>query len=355
MHAVGLTHYLPISDPESLHDVDLPMPEPEERDLLVRVEAISVNPVDTKIRRSQGPEDPGAAPRILGWDAAGVVEAVGSKVTLFQPGNEVFYAGSISRAGANSTYNLVDERIVALKPRTLDMAHAAALPLTAITAYEALIERMGISLAGGSAGKTILIIGGAGGVGSMAIQIAKIASLRVIATASRMESNDWCRKMGADEVIDHSQALPEQLQELTGSSVQYILNTSHTERYWQTMSEIIQPQGRMCCIVDTTEVVDLNVLKRKSISFAWEFMFTRPMFQTEDMVEQHKLLTQVAHWIDTGIVQSTMTETLSPINAANLRTAHARLESGHMIGKLVLAGWGFTERQPLGEQKSNGL
>lgn len=339
MKAVGLTRYLPITNPESLRDVDLPRPEPGERDLLVQVEAISVNPVDTKIRRSKGPDYYEASPRVLGWDAAGVVEAVGSKVTLFQPGDEVYYAGNITCSGTNSEYHLVDERIVARKPGSLNMVHAAALPLTAITAYEALFDRLGISSEEESAGKTILIIGGAGGVGSLATQIAKIANIRVIATASRPESQSWCRKMGADEVIDHIKSIPDQLQRLNSVTVDYILNTSSTDQHWAAMCEVIKPQGGICCMVDATDAVNLNALKRKSVTFAWEFMFTRPMYQTEDMIEQHKLLTRVARWIDAGMIQSTLTETLSPINAANLRTAHARLESGRMIGKLVLTGW----------------
>jgi zinc-binding alcohol dehydrogenase family protein len=339
MKAVGLTRYLPITDSESLRDVELPRPEPGDRDLLVRVEAISVNPVDTKIRRSKGPDHQEALPRVLGWDAAGVVEAVGPKATLFQPGIEVYYAGSITRPGTNSEYHLVDERIVAKKPRSFDMAHAAALPLTAITAYEAFCDRMGILFEGDSVEKTVLIIGGAGGVGSIATQIAKIANLRVIATASRPESQSWCRKMGADEVLDHTKSIPDQLQRLNCSTVDYIFNTSTTEQHWPAMCEVIKPQGRICCIVDTIEAVDLNALKKKSVTFAWEFMFTRPMYQTDDMVAQHKLLTQVACWVDAGMIQSVLTETLSPINAANLRAAHAKLESGRMIGKLVLTGW----------------
>lgn len=339
MKAVGLSRYLPITDPESLQDVDLLRPEPKERDLLVRVEAISVNPVDTKIRRSKGPEHHEASPRVLGWDAAGVVEAVGSRATLFQPGNEVYYAGSITRPGANSEYHLVDERIVAMKPRSFDMAHAAALPLTAITAYEALFDRMGISIEGEPAGKTILIIGGAGGVGSIAIQIGKIANLRVIATASRPESQAWCRKMGADEVIDHTRSIPDQLEQLDRPMVDYILNTSQTDQHWQAMCEAIKPQGRICGIVETAESVDLNALKQKSATFAWEFMFTRSMYQTEDMIEQHQLLTRIAEYADRQMTQSSLTETLSPINAANLRMAHAKIEAGHMIGKLVLTGW----------------
>ena len=339
MKAVGLTQYLPIDKPESLIDVELPRPEPEERDLLVRVEAISVNPVDTKIRRSKGPEAKESLPRVLGWDAAGVVEAIGNKVTLFQPGDEVYYAGSLIRQGANSEYHLVDERLVAKKPASLNMAQAAALPLTAITAYEALFDRVGISQQGESDGKAILIIGGAGGVGSLAIQLAKIAKLHVIATASRPESQAWCRKMGADAVIDHANSIPDQLEQLHRPMVDYILNTSQTDQHWQAMCEAIKPQGRICGIVDTAESVDLNALKRKSATFAWEFMFTRSMYQTEDMIEQRKLLMRIAEWVDRQKIQSTLTETLSPINAANLRTAHAKIEAGHMIGKLVLTGW----------------
>jgi zinc-binding alcohol dehydrogenase family protein len=219
------------------------------------------------------------------------------------------------------------------------MAQAAALPLTAITAYEALFDRLGISQQGASDGETILIIGGAGGVGSLAIQLANIAKLHVIATASRPESQAWCRKMGADEVIDHTQSIPDQLEQLHRPMVEHILNTSQTDQHWQAMCEAIKPQGRICGIVDTAESVDLNALKRKSAAFVWEFMFTRSMYQTGDMIEQHHLLTQIAEWVDRQKIQSTLTETISPINAANLRTAHAKLESGRMIGKLVLSDW----------------
>jgi len=339
MKAIGLTQYLSIDNPESLIDVELPRPEPEERDLLVRVEAIAVNPVDTKIRRSKGPEEKEGSPRVLGWDAAGVVEAIGSKVSLFQPGDAVYYAGSVTRPGANSEYHVVDERIVAKKPVSLNMAESAALPLTALTVCEGLFDRMGVSVDGGSAGNTLLIIGGAGGVGSIGIQIAKLANLFVIATASRPESQSWCRKMGADAVIDHTKSIPNQLQQVQRPMVDYIFNTSSTDQHWQAMCEAIKPQGYICGIVDTTESVDLNALKRKSATFAWEFMFARSMYQTEDMIQQHKLLTQVAGWLDAQMIHSTLTKTLSPINAANLRTAHAQIEAGHMIGKLALTGW----------------
>jgi len=339
MKAVGCTYPLPITDSDALQDRELPKPEPWGRDLLVRVEAVSVNPVDTKIRRSQAGEHQEGALRVLGWDVAGVVDSVGSDVNLFQAGDEVYYSGSLIRQGANSEYHLVDERLVAKKPVSLNMAQAAALPLTAITGYEALFDRMAISSDGGSEGKAILIIGGAGGVGSLAIQLAKIAKLHVIATASRHESQAWCRKMGADEVIDHSQSIPDQLQQLHRPMVNYILNTSQIDQHWQAMCEAIKPQGRICGIVETAESVDLNALKQKSATFSWEFMFTRSMYQTEDMIEQHKLLTRISEWVDRQMIQSTLTETLSPINAANLRTAHAKIEAGHMIGKLVLTGW----------------
>ena len=339
MKAVGLTRYLPITDPESLLDVELPKPEPYGRDLLVRIEAISVNPVDTKIRHSKGPDHHEALPQVLGWDAAGVVVATGNEVAMFQPGDAVYYSGSIGRPGCNSEYHLVDERIVGKKPAFWSMAQSAALPLTVITAYEALFDRMGIAKDGRAEGQVLLIIGGAGGVGSIAIQFAKLVNLLVIATASRAESKSWCRGMGADAVIDHSQSLLPQLQQLGYPLVDYILNTSHMEQHWTDMAEAIKPQGHICGIVDTPGPVDINALKRKSATFSWEFMFTRSMYQTDDMVEQHKLLTQVAHWVDSGMIQSTLTETLSPINAANLKTAHAKVESGRMIGKFVLTGW----------------
>ncbi len=339
MKAIGSACPLPISEPASLQDVELPKPIPGKRDLLVRVEAVSVNPVDTKIRRAPVAAEQEGAQRVLGWDVAGAVETVGAQVDLFQPGDEIYYSGSLVRPGANSEFHVVDERLVAKKPTSLTMAQAAALPLTAITAYEALFDRMAIPFQNDSHSKAILIIGGAGGVGSLAIQLAKIAKLHVIATASRSESQAWCRKMGADDVIDHTQSIPEQLEQLRRPMVEYILNTSQTDQHWDAMCKAIKPQGRICGIVDTSESVDLNALKSKSATFVWEFMFTRSMYQTDDMIEQHHLLTRIAEWVDHQKIQSTQTETLSPINATNLRKAHARLESGRMIGKLVLTGW----------------
>ena len=339
MKAVARLRPLPINQAEALQDIEISTPIAEPKDLLVRVEAVSVNPVDTKMRRQNSPPDKKEPPRVLGWDAAGVVERIGSEVKRFRPGDEVFYAGSLIRPGCNSEFHLVDERIAAHKPKTWTMAQSAALPLTAITAYEALFDRMGIAQHGRHEGKAILIIGGAGGVGSIAIQIAKLVKLHVVATASRAESEAWCKKMGADLVIDHSRPMVPQLQQMGYPTVEYILNTSSTEQHWMAMAEAIKPQGRLCGIVDTMEPVDLNVLKRKSATFSWEFMFTRSMYHTEDLVRQHELLTQVAEWIEQGHIQPTLTETLSPITAANLRHAHAKLEEGRMIGKLVLTGW----------------
>ncbi len=337
MKAVALKRYLPISDPESLLDVELPDPKPEGRDLLVRVHAVSVNPVDTKVRAPKDQTE--AQPRVLGWDAAGVVEAVGPGVTHFKVGDAVFYAGSIVRAGCDSELHLVDERIVGPKPRSLDFAQAAALPLTALTAHEALFDRMAIDLGGRHAGRTLLLLNGAGGVGSIAIQLAKLAGLRVIATASRPESQQWCRTLGADHVINHREDLPKQLAALGTPEVDYLFNTVDTAAYWKVMGEVIKPFGRMAFIVGTPERFDIGTLMAKSVSFSWELMFTRARFQTQDMDEQRRILTEVAGLIDAGRLRTTLTETLSPINAANLRAAHAKLESGTMVGKLALEGW----------------
>lgn len=337
MRAIGLKRYLPISDVESLIDVVLPDPKPEGRELLVKVLAVSVNPVDTKVRSPKDTIE--STPRVLGWDAAGVVEAVGPEVSLFKPGDEVYYAGSIARPGSNSELHVVDERIVGSKPKSLDFAQAAALPLTVITAYEGLFERLGINPGGRHKGASLLVIGGAGGVGSIATQIATLAGLQVIATASRDETRAFCARMGAAHVVDHRSDLPEQLRGLGFPQVDYILNTADTSGHWAAMAELIRPLGRICGIVESKQPVDLTQLMRKSASFSWELMFTRSLFKTEDMIRQHELLDEVAGWVDAGRLQTTMTEHVSPINAVNLRAAHAKLESGRMIGKLVLSGW----------------
>jgi zinc-binding alcohol dehydrogenase family protein len=335
--AVALTHDLPIADPESLVDVTLPDPAPTGHDLLVRVAAVSVNPVDTK-QRAPNPKVE-TQPRVLGWDAAGTVAAVGSEVTLFEPGDEVYYAGDVTRQGSNSELQLVDERIVARKPRTLDFAQAAAIPLTAITAWECYFDRMKIDPGGAHRGATLLVIGGAGGVGSIGIQIAKVAGLKVVATASRPETIAWVKELGADHVADHSQPLRPQLEALGVKFVDYIANFNDTDRYWGEMGDLIRPQGAVCMIVASKGPLAQDAVRGKSATVCWELMFTRPRFKTPDMIEQHRLLTRVAELIDAGRIRGTLRETLRPINAANLRAAHAKLESGKTIGKLVVAGW----------------
>ncbi|MDW3680577.1 zinc-binding alcohol dehydrogenase family protein [Cupriavidus sp. CV2] len=338
MKAVGLTRYLPIDDPQSLVDVELATPAPEGRDLLVKVAAISVNPVDAKVRAPKDKVEP--AVRVLGWDAAGTVAAVGPEVTLFKVGDPVFYAGSITRPGANSEFHLVDERIVGHKPALLDFAQAAALPLTAITAWEALFDRLGVSPQGEHAGRSVLVIGGAGGVGSIGIQLAKtLAGLTVIATASRPESAAWCRELGADHTIDHRGDMLAQLRKLGFAEVDYILCFNDTDRHFAAMATAIAPQGKICSIVENSGPLAVGDLKSKSATFVWEFMFTRSMFGTPDMIEQYLLLNEVARLVDAGRLRTTLGENLGRIDAANLRRAHAMLESGQTIGKLVLEGF----------------
>lgn len=338
MKAVALTRYLPIDDPQSLVDVDLPKPAAKDRDLLVRIEAISVNPVDTKVRAPKPQIE--AQPKVLGYDAAGIVEAVGDKVTLFQPGDAVYYAGDITRSGSNAQFQLVDERIVGHKPKTLDFAQAATLPLTSITAWELMFHRMRLDADGGDAGKSLLIIGGAGGVGSIAIQLAARAGLATIATASRPETVAWCRQMGAQHVIDHRQPLRPQLEAVDLRHVDAIVNLADTDRYWETMGDLVAAQGRIGLIVEPKGPLAIgNQFKAKCVGIHWETMFGRSRLQTSDMIEQHRLLDRVAALVDGGELQTTHTETIGVINAANLRAAHARLESGTTIGKLALAGW----------------
>ncbi len=339
MKAVGIYRHLPITDPESLVDLEIPAPVATGRDLLVKIAAIAVNPVDTKVRRGTGhPAEP--SPRILGWDAAGVVEAAGPDCTLFRAGDAVYYAGSITRQGANSEYHLVDERIAGHKPRRLSFPEAAALPLTSITAWEGLFDRMHVSPRGDDEGRSVLILGGAGGVGSIGIQIAKrVAKLKVIATASRSESREWCLKLGADAVVNHAGDLPGQLREIGQPCVDYILCCNDTDRYFATMAQILAPQGAVCTIVRTQQPHDLAPLMDKSGILAWEFMFTRPRYGTPDMIAQHQLLETVAELVDAGTLVTTIGKSLGRINAANLRAAHQMLEEGHVIGKLVLEGF----------------
>lgn len=338
MKAIGLTRYLPIDNPESLVDVELDKPQPTGHDILVKVEAISVNPVDYKVRSPKDTVE--KTPRVLGWDASGTVEAVGPDVTLFKAGDPVFYAGSITRPGANSEFHLVDERIVGRKPASLDFTQAAALPLTAITAWEALFDRLGVSPQGEDAGKSVLIIGGAGGVGSIGIQLAKqLAKLTVIATASRPESAKWAKELGADHIVDHFGDMPEQLKAIGFEQVDYVLMFNDTDRHFPAAAAVIKPQGGIATIVENARPVPVELLKAKSAAFHWEFMFTRSMFGTPDMIEQHKLLTEVARLVDAGTLRTTVGESLGKINAENVRRAHKMLEEGRAIGKLVLAGF----------------
>jgi zinc-binding alcohol dehydrogenase family protein len=339
MKAVGFRKPLPIEDANALIDLEIPVPQPHGRDLLVKIAAIAVNPVDYKVRGSAKVDGPDA--RILGWDAAGTVTGIGPDAKLFKPGDAVFYAGSITRPGANSEYHLVDERIVGRKPASLDFAAAAAIPLTAITAWEALFDRLAIDREGGHKDRSILIIGGAGGVGSIAIQLAaKVAQLKVIATASRPESAAWCRMQGAHNVIDHFRDMPAQLKTLGFNGVDYILCLNDTDRHFSAMAEAIAPQGRICSIVETKGPLDIGALMRKSAGFVWELMFTRAIFETPDMIAQHNLLNRVAELIDAGTLRGTANETMSPINAENLRAAHRKLEGGRTVGKIVLTGFG---------------
>lgn len=338
MKAVTLTRYLSIDDPRSLVDVELPKPQPGARDLLVRVEAVSVNPVDTKLRAPKPQVE--AQPRVLGFDAAGVVEAVGAEISGFKPGDAVYYAGDVTRPGSNAQFQLVDMRLAARKPVSLDFAAAAALPLTAITAWELLFQRMPYAFEGGGTGKTLLVIGGAGGVGSIAIQLAKLAGFSVVATASRAETIAWCRSLGSDHVISHRESLSLQLQELGIAAVDAALNLADTDHYWTELGELLAPQGHVGLIVEPKGELRIgDPYKMKCIGIHWEHMFARPRFRTADMAEQGRILARVSELVDAGKLRGTQTATLSPIDAANLREAHKRLESGTTIGKLTLSGW----------------
>jgi NADPH2:quinone reductase len=338
MKAVALARYLPIDDPQSLLDVELPTPTPGAHDLLVRVEAVSVNPVDTKVRSPKPQVE--AQPKVLGYDAAGVVEAVGASAAGFQPGDRVYYAGDVTRSGSNAQFQLVDARLVGHAPKSIGAADAAALPLTLLTAWELLFQRMPFDSEHGGQGKSLLIIGGAGGVGSIAIQLARRAGFTVIASASRDETIDWCRSMGAQHVINHRQPLAAQLQALGFEQVDAVLNLADTDHYWDAIGQLLAPQGHVGLIVEPVGALKIgDPYKAKAIGIHWEMMFARPRFKTADQAEQGRILERVAGLIDAGELRSTRTETLAPINAANLREAHRRLESGSTIGKLALAGW----------------
>lgn len=338
MKAIAYLQSLPAEHPESLQDLQLPEPSPGPRDLLVEVNAISVNPVDTKIRRNVAPED--RTPKVLGWDAAGVVRAVGSEVSLFQPGDQVFYAGAINRAGANSELHVVDERIVGRMPSSLSYAQAAALPLTAITAWELLFERLQIAEGNSDQGQNLLIVGAAGGVGSILTQLARqLTGLTVIGTASRPETQAWVRDLGAHHVIDHRKPLSEELKRIGIDQVTHVASLTQTDQHFEQLVEALAPQGRLALIDDPAQPLDVMKLKGKSLSLHWELMFTRSLFATADMIEQHHLLNRVSQLVDDGVLTTTLGEHFGTITAHNLRRAHALLESGSSRGKIVLEGF----------------
>ena len=333
MHAVGFQANHPAAHPESLQDFDLPVPAPGPHDLLVKVAAAAVNPVDCKLRMRLTPE-PGK-PRILGFDAAGVVEAVGSAVTSFKLGDAVYYAGSMQRNGSNAEYQLVDERIVGHKPAKLDFATAAALPLTCLTAWELLFEKLNVS-AGETANRALLVVGGAGGVGSALIQIARqLTDLTVIATASRPDSTAWCRDLGAHHVIDHSQPMPAQLKALGIDHVDYTASLTASDQHMESIIAMARPFGQIC-VIDDLSTVNIGEMKRKSLSLHWEFMFTKSNHGTSDLASQGRILNTIAGLIDKGTFRSTVNTVIEGLSAVNLRMAHAEQEAGRTIGKTVL-------------------
>jgi zinc-binding alcohol dehydrogenase family protein len=336
MKAVAYRQSHPIDHPEALIDVELPDPAPTGHDLLVQVHAISVNPVDTKIRRKAAPAE--GEVKVLGWDAAGVVRAVGDQVTLFKPGDRVMYAGALQRPGTNSELHLVDERLVGPMPQSLDFDAAAALPLTSITAWELLFDRLQVPQDQSATG-TLLVVGAGGGVGSILVQLARqLTGLTIIGTASRPETRQWVEELGAHHVIDHSQPLSQELKRIGIAQVERVASLTQTDKHLAELVASLAPQGRLG-LIDDPATFDILLLKQKSISLHWEFMYTRSMFQTADMMEQHRLLKRVAQMVDQGLLRSTVTERFGTINAANLRRAHALLESGTSRGKIVLSGF----------------
>lgn len=335
MLAIGYTEHLPLTDPRSLRTLEVPTPVATGHDLLVAVQAVSVNPVDVGVQRGRGRV---TTPKILGWDAVGVVQAIGAAVTLFHPGDRVFYAGDFRRPGSDSEFQLVDERLVALAPRNLTDAQAAAMPLTALTAWEALFEQLQIDPHDRTTNRqrTLLIINGAGGVGSVAVQLAHWAGLRVIASASRPETQQWVRDHGADLIVNHRQDLVAEVRRLGISQVDAILGLSDLDGHWDEMATLIAPGGRIAAITENRRPLDLKKLTKKRATFAWEWMYSKSYYQTPDMVTQHEILTQVAQLLGTGTLRSTLTRELTPFTAENLRRAYQLVASNRMIGKVVM-------------------
>lgn len=335
MRAVGYARNGPIDAPDALVDFTLAVPRPGPRDLRVAVRAVSVNPIDIKQRRHVAP--PAGSTRVLGFDAAGIVDAVGDAVTLFKPGDRVFYSGTLLRQGSNAEFQCVDERLVGAMPKTLGFAAAAAVPLTAVTAWELLFDRL--QLPRDDTGACLLIVGGGGGVGSLATQLARqLTRARVITTASREASRAWSLQLGAHAVLDHRQPLDAELRAAGVAAVTHVLSTTHTHLHWPAIVEAIAPQGRVA-LIDDPELFDFRLGKRKSVSLHWESMFTRSVFETPDMIEQHRILDEVSRLIDAGVLRTTLNAELGPLSAATLRAAHAQIESGHTVGKLVLSGF----------------
>ncbi len=336
MNAVGFYKHLPLSDPHCLENVKLDRPTATDHDILVEISAISVNPVDTATRKNGSRIT--STPHILGFDAVGTVVEIGSAVTLFSPGDRVYYAGSYSRPGSYSEYELVDERIAALAPAKLDDPHAAAMPLTTLTAWEALFEQLGIDPddAGTNEKKSILIINGAGGVGSIATQLAHYAGLHVIATASRPETKDWALHHGADEVVNHHTNLSTEVHNAGLKYVDYIFELNNLGAHWNEMVELVAPNGKMCSITSSKDPLNMNVLKQKRVTFAWEWMFTKAFYHTSDLSSQHEILKKAAALFDTGVLRSTLNQTLQGLNAQTLKHAHSLIENGHTIGKIVI-------------------
>ena len=343
MKAIGYLKSLAIEQADSLVDIEIDKPQATGRDLLVKIAAISVNPVDTKVRmRAEGVD---GQHKILGWDAVGVVVAVGDETELFNVGDQVWYAGDITRSGSNAEYQLVDERIVGVKPQSLSNEEAAAMPLTAITAYELLFARLDFKPSQTDTENeqpkpSILIMGAAGGVGSILTQLAKqLTNATVIGTASRPESQQWVRDLGADHVINHHQPLVEQLKELGIENVSHVISLTHTEQHYDQLVAALAPQGKLALIDDPINGLDVTALKVKSLSLHWELMFTRSMFNTWDMQKQHELLNHVSQLIDKGVLKTTLGENYGMINAENLKRAHAHIESNQAVGKVVLEGF----------------
>lgn len=337
MKAVGYFKNLPIDAPEALVDLEVDKPVPGERDLLVRIQAIAVNPVDVKLRSSLPPPD--GRPKILGYDAVGVVEQVGSSVSLFKAGDEVFYAGAIDRAGTYAQYHVVDERVVGLKPKSISAEQAAALPLTSLTAWELLFDRLAVPRDQAAGEDAILIINGAGGVGSILTQIARrLTGLTVIATASRPDTVAWVKEMGAHHVINHHQPLQQGLKEVGFPQIRYVAGLTASDKNHDAIVEVLKPHGALALIDDPT-TFDIVPFKRKSLSVHWEFMFTPTMYRTPDMIRQHEILSEISTLVDSGVIRSTLSQTLGPINARNLKQAHAAIEGAKSMGKIVLSGF----------------